>query len=439
MSNRILTLAALACAAVSSFAEVRWGQVELAFFRVRDEDGRMVDLPTKGIVLPVRMERIDARPVNQTRNPFSAFQFPPTFPEASTVYQNDTPSNYFYDPQGASSADDINILPSGNGQWWYDLTLGVNTVLGNSVKVMNRQLGWQFYTEGLGHDVQSLTSLVFDVGWVFLPGQFPPGSWKYTIPIHNYWSQIPNSNKPRVPNGLIYFAQQWRAYHILGEGAFLDGDFSSVFSGDLQPQVGSSEDVYWGDWDPMNGTYAEDEVDFFGGEPNFANFLMTLSTQATGVTDTVRPTSVSLFRGIPNGGNVGSLHFVDQNYYRANKGFTVNAQEAPIQIIMEGFASTASLTGLSADIMTQANTGGLQQTVDMYNFTTNQWVQVDQRAAPTSDTRLTVGAPGTPSNYVDAPNGNIVRMRVSFKATGLTTLANWGCRVDLSNWLASHP
>jgi len=425
------------CLAVSAFAEVRWGQVELAFFRVRTEDGRMVELPTKGVVLPFRMERIKARHSSQARPPVASLS-QPVFPQAQLVYKNNIGTNYFY-PGGSSALDDINILPAGNGEWWYDLTLGVHTEFGNSVKIMNRQLGWQTFVSGRGNGVQAFDNLVFDVGWVFQPGQFPAGDWTYTIPIHNYWAQIPNNEKPRVPNGLIYFAQEWRAYHIFGNGAFLEGDFSPMFSGDGEPTVGSSSDTFWYDWDPTDGIFAETEQDFFGGPPNQANFLMTLTTAASGVTDVVRPTSVTRVRGMANGGNVGSFHFVDQNYYKVNKGITVNSSEAPIQIVAEGFSPSASLTSLALDIVTQVNTPGLQQRVELFNFATNQYVLIDQRAAPTTDTRYTIGAPGAPNDYVDVPNGNVVRMKISFKQIGPTAFSNWGCRIDLGNWLATHP
>lgn len=437
MSNRFLPVLALFGLAAGAMAEVRWGQVEIAFFRVRGEDGRMVDLPTKGIVLPVRMERIKARPITEHVPP-RVNNETPLPPAARLVYSNDLGSNYFYDPDGASQLDDINILPEGNGELWYDLTVGCNTVNGNAVRVMNRQLGWQSYVTGRGTGVQAFDQLVFDVGWVFQPGQFPPGTWKFTIPIHNYWAQIPANNRPRVPNGLIYFAQEWRAYNTQGEGAFLKGDFSVIFSGDGDPTVGFSEDGYWNDWEPTDGIFSETEADYFGGAPNQANFLMSLTTGQTGVTDTIKPTSVQLFRGLPGGGNVGSWHFVDQNYYRANKGFVVNSNEAPIQLIVEGFSSTAALTGLSLDMMTQVNTPGLQQKLEVFNFVTNQWVTADTRSAPTVDTRITVSAPGTPSDYVDVPNGNVVRMKVSYKQVGPVTQSNWGCRVDLGNWLATH-
>lgn len=436
MSNRFIFFVAGLCLAVTSFAEVRWGQVELAFFRIRGEDGRMVDLPTKGIVLPVRMERINARHASQARLPVSDPNTP-VFPQASLVYKNDLGSNYFF-PGGPSALDDINILPSGNGQWWSDLTLGVHTEHGNSVKVMNRQLGWTTFVSGRGAGVQAFDNLVFDVGWVFQPGQFPIGTWKYTIPIQQYWAGIPNNNKPRVPSGLIYFAQEWRAYNLFGNGAFLEEDFSPVFSGDGEPTVGSSLDAFWYDWDPTDGIFTETEQDWYDGPPNQANFLMELNVAQAGVTDVVRPISVQLVRGKYVSGNVGGFHFVDQNYYRATRGLTMNAQESPLQIVIEGFSPSAGLTGISLDVNSQVNTPGLQQVLELFNYTQNKWVVVDQRAATTVDTQVTVGAPGAPAEYID-PNGNVVKMKISFKQVGIVTQSNWGCRIDLGNWLATHP
>jgi hypothetical protein len=439
MSIKYLTVVALLGLAAGAFAEVRWGQVELAFFRVRGENGQMVDLPTKGIVLPVRMERIHASPNGKSVRKSGAGGGT-VFPTAQTIYQNDLGTNYFYDPDGPSSLDDINIIPNGNGQWWHELTLGAATENGNSVKIMNRQLGWTTYVQGRGPGVQAFDNLVTDVGWVFQPGQFPPGAWKYTIPIYQYWALIPDWNKPRVPSGLLYFAQEWRAYDINGNGAFLTSQFSPVFSGDGDPQIGFSLDNFWPDWDPVpDGIFSEDEFDYFGGPPNQANFLMTVTSQSVGVTEPVRPTSVSLSRGTYISGNVGSFHFVNQVYYQANKGLVMNQTEAPIQIILEGFSPASNLTAMSLDVVSMVTTSGLQQKLELFNYQSSQWVQVDVRAAPVSDTRITVGAPGTPTDYVDVANGNVVKMRISYKQTGPTAILNWGCKIDLANWLVTHP
>lgn len=436
MSNRIFATAALVAMAACGFAETRWGQVELAFFKWRGDDGVLREYPTQGIVLPVKMERIEARPYFMPRKTGQSHDF--SF-QATKIYENNRGSNNFYDPDGPSSLDDLFPLPSGNGQWWSDLTLGVATSTGNSVKVMNRQLGWSSYVQGRGDDIQAFDGLVFDVGWVFQPGQFPAGTWQYTIPIQQYWSMIPDWNKPRVPNGQIFFAQEWRANSLNGEGAFLQGTFSPIFSGDGGPTVGGSEDVFWNDFDPApNGIFDETEADTFGGPPNEANFLCTINSAQSGVTDVVRPFSVTVNRGKLTGGNLASVQFVDQNYYRVNKFVITNASEAPVQVTCEGFATTG-LTALALDVMSAVTTTGLKQKLEAYNFTTGQYVQVDDRTATTSDTRLTVGVPGNPNDYVDVPNGNIVRLKISYKPFGPVAQASWGCKIDLANWLATHP
>ena len=305
---------------------------------------------------------------------------------------------------------------------------------------MNRQLGWTSYVTGRGDGVQAFDNLIFDVGWVFQPGQFPPGNWKYTIPIHDYWAQIPSWNMPRVPSGLIYFAQEWRAYNIQGEGAFLTGNFSPVFSGDGDPTIGFSNDNFWPDWDPVpDGIFSENEYDWFGGPPNEANFLMTLTTQATGTTDIVKPAIATILRGKVTGGNIGSLHFIDQNYYKVTKFIVANLTEPAVQFTLEGFSPNNNLTGISIDMMSKANTVGLQQTYYLYNYVTSQYVQLDQRPAPITDTRLTISAPGTATDYVDIPNGNVVKMKVTYKQTGPTAIFSYGCLMDMANWLVSHP
>lgn len=447
MTKRILALVALVSLASGAFAEVRWGQVEIAFFRIRGADGQMIDLPTKGIVLPVKMERITVTPKFPLPHTYSQGETN-IFPQVNEVYKNDKgEGTYFFDPNGPSSCDDLTILPSGNGQNWYDLTVGVYTVNGNpNRKVMLRQLGWNNYVSGLGPGVSALQGLVFDVGWSFQPGQFPPApdastAWKFTIPIHNYWAALQlDNNMMKAPQGLIYFAQEWREWNAQGEGAFIINDFAPVFCGNGDPTIGSSTDNYINDWDPQpDGIFDETENDYFGGPPSEANFLVDLTTQASGVNETVYPDSVTLFRGSYQGGNNASFKFIDQNYYRANKGFVANPTENPVQIILEGTVSTANLTGLSIDVVSSFSNNSFDQIIDAWNYTTSQWIQVDRRHVGLSDAHITVGVPGVAAQFVDAAHFNVMKMRISYKQTNFIPNPVYGCKIDLGTWIASHP
>lgn len=441
MFPRFITALMAIVLGATAMAEVRYGTVELEFFRMKDQEGRIVDYPTQGVVLPVRFERISARPVGSPKGPKQVLMNGGLeYPENVTIFRNDRPSNLFYSPLMASALDDWTTLPSGNGKWWYDITLAVHASQGNTVRIMNRQKGWTRYIAGRGAGVSAFDDLVFDVGWVFQPGQFPAGDWQYTIPIHQYWSILNlQNNVPRVPNGLIYFAQQWRAYSTNGEGAFLDGQYSVVFSGDGDPQTGSSGDQFWYDYDPApNGIYDETEADWFGGPPNQANFMARVTVQDTGVQEILKPTSYIWRRGFHAGGNVGSLHNVDGNYLRANRGVTPLPNDPPLQLEVEGFASTQNLTSISIDLVSSANTAGLQQKVYFRNFTTNTWVIGDTRNVSTSDQRIVVAAPGNPSDYVQS-GGNTVRALVTFGSTGPIAQPNWQGSFDLLNWITTKP
>ena len=433
----------------ASFAEIRWGKVEIAYFKVRGDNGQMISLPTNGIVLPVKMERISASP----RQPQQHDYKPPLeefFPTATLVYQNDKGNGtYFYDPFGPSACDDITILPSGNNQNWYDLTVAVHTYNGNPTrKVLLRQLGYNTYVAGRGAGVSALDGLQFDVGWAFVAGQFPPdpdpdgpgsSSWKFTLPIVNYWG-ILGSNVPKAPNGLIYFCQQWREYNLTGTGAFITGDFSPVFCGGGNPTIGSSADNYINDWDPApDGIYDENENDYFGGSPNEANFLTTINTQNAGVQEVVRPGTMQILLGANGGGNIGSLYFVDANYLRINRALVPNLVVPSISVQLDGFVSTSNLTSLSLDVASSFTNGSFHQLLDAYNFSTASYVRVDERAMTTTDQRITIGVPGTPSQFVDVPSGNVMRMKISYKQVSIVPTPSYGCKIDLANWITTHP
>jgi hypothetical protein len=441
MFQRLITALTAVVLGAPAWAEIRYGSVELAFFRMRDQEGRMIEYPTRGVVLPVRFERIQARPVGAPVRPRQVFATGKLeHPENVVIFRNDRGTNLFYAPFMASALDDWTTLPSGNGKWWYDITLGVHASQLNTVRIMNRQKGWSRFVAGRGAGVSAFDDLVFDVGWVFQPGQFPAGDWMYTIPIHQYWSVLNlQNNVPRVPNGIIYFAQQWRAYATNGEGAFLEGLYAPIFAGDGDPQVGTSADQFWYDHDPVpDGTYDETEVDYFGGPPNQANFLAVVRVQNVGVQEVLKPTSYVWRRGFHSGGNVGSLHNVDSNYLRGRRGVTPRITDPPLELEVEGFASTTGLTSIAIDLVSSANTAGLLQKVYFRNFATNSWVLGDTRNVTTTDQRILVAAPGNPSEYVE-PGVNTVRALVTFGSSGPISQPNWTGSFDLLNWITTRP
>lgn len=424
-----LCLAALGLA-TSGLAQTFHGTAEVVYGRYLDQDG--VVRHVGGFTIPVTFERIDARPAGTPRHNRGAGDA--ELPADTTVYSNDRGTNYFYTPEMASALDDVRIIPAGNNQKWRLLTLGVNTTR-TSGRVMLRLRTWRNFVSGLGAGVNAFTTELWDYGIGIETSQFPgPGAYKYTLPL--YTNSLIDM---RVPNEQCYFSQQWREYNIFGEGAFLVNQMSPIFSGDGGPTIGSSDDIFWYDWDPApNGIYDETEQDYFGGAPNEANFLLVATIGQSGTLETLRPTFYQWFRGVHVGGNVGSLHFSDDNRLQGNRGVVANAQEAPIQLVIESFASTTNITSMSLKVESMVTSTGLQQELQLFNFQTNQYVSIDTRAATLSEQTINVSVPSNPQQYVE-PGSNTVRAKILYRKVGPTSAGNWGCRIDLANWEVIRP
>lgn len=422
-------LAALGLAS-AGLAQVHHGTAEVVFGRYLGVDGKVHHVG--GFTIPFTFEKIDARRVGTPRKNRGAGDL--ESPADTTIYMNDRGTNYFYTPEMASALDDVSIIPAGNNQKWRLLTLGVNTerTLG---RVMLRLRTWRDFVSGLGAGVSAFYTELWDYGIGIETSQFPtPGAYKFTLPL--YTNSLIDM---RVPNQQCFFAQQWREYNIFGEGAFLENEMSPIFSGDGGPTIGVSDDLFWYDWDPSpNGIYDETEQDYFGGAPNEANFLLTATIGQSGTLETLRPTSYTWFRGTHVAGNVGSLHFSDDNRLQGNRGVVANAQEAPIQLVMESFSSTANITAMSLKVESLVTSTGLQQELQLYNFTTGQYVSIDTRAATLTEQTVNVSVPSNPEQYVE-PGSNTVRAKILYRKVGPTSAGNWGCRVDLGNWEVIRP
>ncbi|MCC6403788.1 MAG: hypothetical protein IT207_07240 [Fimbriimonadaceae bacterium] len=418
---------AVLCLAGTGLAQTVYGTAEVVYGKHRGPNGEWQHVG--GFEIPIVIEKITARDVSQPVPPKKTGLFDYLVPQDTIIYNNDRGSNYFYTPEMASALDDVFIISAGNNQKWRTLTLGVNT-LRNSGTVMLRLRTWQNFTAGRGAGVSAFDLELWDYGIGINTSQFPsPGAYKFTLPLYS-----DNRINMRVPANQCYFAQQWREYHVLGEGTFLEGEMSPIFSGDGEPLIGTSQDLFWFDYNPApNGIYDETEQDWFNGTPNEANFLLTAAIGQSGTLETIRPVTYQWFRGQHVGGNVGSLHFSDDNRLQGNKGIVINQNEAPIQLVTEGFASTNVINSMSFNLESMATSVGLQQTVELFNFVSGQYVLLDTRNAPTTDTTISVNVPSNPGQYVESGT-NVVRAQVTYKAIGPTSISNWGCRVDMGTW-----
>ncbi len=148
---------------------------------------------------------------------------------------------------------------------------------------------------------------------------------------------------------------------------------------------------------------------------------------------TLLPNAFSLFRGILISGGLTELASSDDQYLVVRPGFTLNAGEAPVQIILSSTSSIASPSAFQFAEESHVSISGLSQKIALFNFVTQQFEEVDSRAATTTDSSATVNAGGTLSRLVDQGNGE-VRTRLSYLAAGPIFTYPWFTYVDQASW-----
>jgi hypothetical protein len=114
-------------------------------------------------------------------------------------------------------------------------------------------------------------------------------------------------------------------------------------------------------------------------------------------------------------------------------GFVLSQAEAPVQLVVESTAPRIPQGALRFEVEARVNTTPLQQSIDLYNFSTNQWETKDVRTASTMDTLVSVEVSSNPGAYVN-PATRTVRARVRWHAPGLVLIYPWEVRVDMTRW-----
>ena len=151
--------------------------------------------------------------------------------------------------------------------------------------------------------------------------------------------------------------------------------------------------------------------------------------------DTDEPTSYSIFRGVYYSGSLSSLFYIDGSYLELLTGPTLNTSEAPISVIVNGISTQPSPSDLRLSMTAHANTPGLTQTIELWDFQALAWVSVGSMSATTSNS-TEVSTTTNPARFVQVGT-NAIRARVSWKQTGPTLLYRWAAYMDQIVWNVS--
>ncbi len=168
---------------------------------------------------------------------------------------------------------------------------------------------------------------------------------------------------------------------------------------------------------------------------NGISFTLDAVVVATGpVPEQIPATTLTVVRGIQIGGTLADASDSDDSYLRFNPGFTLSSTEPPVWLVFESTLPDDSPDQLALKLEAGANTVGLSQTIEFFDFDIGSYQVVDVRMATMSDAIVEVIAEGNMDRYVQAGSGT-VRARIGWKVTGPVLVYPWQIRVDQLVWL----
>ena len=172
-----------------------------------------------------------------------------------------------------------------------------------------------------------------------------------------------------------------------------------------------------------------------GNGASGAQLITLISPEAT--RSVIDAQSFKIIRGLHVGGELSDVNFSDDSYLQFRPGLTVNASEPPVWLEFTGTLPSDNPASLSFALEAKGNTVGLLQTIEMYDFDTGDFEEIDSRAATTSDTVVQILAPGDQQRFVESGSG-IVKTRLAWRAQGPVVLYPWTVSLDQVIWTVNR-
>jgi len=419
------------------------GYLQVAHGWVKNSEGKRVSI--KGMVFPYRIEPITAENLSR-RDPKDQFtgklfernnsrlnskvQPRNGGPEDDlTFYNSDAGIGYAYIELNPSSLDDITISSSGLNKPWQKFTFGFNY---GYPSFSNFLIRWRIWEDRIDNPApqNDFSNEIADFG-VIWNQSVTPGTYKVEIMITQAGVTTDDTT--------LFVAQQFRdASNLQGEGDFEYG-IDTVFNNAAVPSVGSSENQFWYDWDPVaDGAYEETELDIL--ETGQSNHLWVIKSSTTANSTQVFPILVNVTQGTQTAGNVFSLWFPFDNDQIRVDPYYLGARNDPNQrVVVEGLLPGTDITSIRLVVTSSAGEPQVQQKLFLWNYSGNAWVPIDTRLIGTTPVLTDVTYGGTIPITNFAGPGNRLRMMLESTKTNVSSDSPWDLRVDQVSWYVTRP
>lgn len=157
-----------------------------------------------------------------------------------------------------------------------------------------------------------------------------------------------------------------------------------------------------------------------------------LTVNNSGPIDVV-PATMSVGPGLLVSGTIADLYTSNDRYVEVRKNLAAEEIGSNIDVLLTTTCPTATPSALQVVIESRIQITGVKQRIRLWDYSANAWVQIDDRFISTSDTTVTVSAPGPLSRFVQSGT-RTMRMKIGFNEVAAETFLAWHAWLDRAIW-----
>lgn len=147
----------------------------------------------------------------------------------------------------------------------------------------------------------------------------------------------------------------------------------------------------------------------------------------------IAPSDVAVGPGTIVSGNVTSLGTSDDSPLVMRPGAVLVATVPPLQVTMTATAPLGTITSFKFRLESSATANNLDQRILLFDYTTNQYVELDVFTPTGTDTVREITVASNFARFINAGDRE-VKARVTYKATGPVLVYPWNARIDQAQW-----
>jgi len=166
--------------------------------------------------------------------------------------------------------------------------------------------------------------------------------------------------------------------------------------------------------------------------------IWSFTTEEEIITTTVYPSDYTIVRGNYVSGGLSDLSYSDDSYLVVEIGFTLTNLEPPVWLRLTATSPSTNPTELTFTFESHVNKqGAIQQTIELYNYTSESYEVVDTRMASTSDQTVEVTISSNPSRFINTSNSEM-KAQLKFIQTGPIVGYPWQVYFDQTIWSLTY-